>query len=132
MITPAVYELIGRWRIVDANMLDRDYLDLIEPAHLTSNKNARGTSAFGTVKAAIELEYTKGIVFLHGQSEIAGELEPQKTWACRPRFRRGFRCAGRSAKVPACSYTLRLASRRRDAASYYRKPYAFSACSVWA
>ena len=27
-------ELIGRWRIVEADLWDRDYLDMVEPAYL--------------------------------------------------------------------------------------------------
>ncbi|HEY5305111.1 MAG TPA: DUF697 domain-containing protein [Pseudolabrys sp.] len=56
-------QLIGRWRIVAADPWDRDYLDLVEPAYLTINKNGRGEFAFGAVNATMELEYAKSIVF---------------------------------------------------------------------
>jgi len=56
-------ELIGRWRIVQADLRDRDYLDLVEPAYVTFNKNGRGEFAFGVVNATMELEYAQRIVF---------------------------------------------------------------------
>jgi hypothetical protein len=56
-------QLIGRWRIVAADPWGRDYLDLVEPAYLTINKNGRGEFAFGAVNATMELEYAKSIVF---------------------------------------------------------------------
>jgi hypothetical protein len=56
-------QLIGRWRIVEADLWDRDYLDLVEPAYMTFNKNGRGEFAFGAVNATMELEYSRRIVF---------------------------------------------------------------------
>ncbi|MGB8364166.1 MAG: hypothetical protein ACLQUZ_13260 [Rhizomicrobium sp.] len=56
-------QLIGRWRILEADLWDRDYLDLVEPANITFNKNGRGEFAFGVVNATMELEYAKRIVF---------------------------------------------------------------------
>lgn len=32
-------ELIGRWRIVEADLRDRDYLDLVEPAYAAFDSN---------------------------------------------------------------------------------------------
>jgi hypothetical protein len=55
-------ELIGRWRIVEADLWDRDYLDLVEPAYVTFNKSGRGEFAFGVVNATMELEYARRIV----------------------------------------------------------------------
>ena len=56
-------ELIGRWRIVEADLWDRDYLDLVEPAYMTFAKNGRGEFAFGVVNATMELEYARRLVF---------------------------------------------------------------------
>ena len=56
-------QLIGRWRIVQADLWDRDYLDLVEPAYVTFNDDGRGEFAFGVVNATMELEYAKRIVF---------------------------------------------------------------------
>ena len=63
MTASAGCQLIGRWRIVEADTWDRDYLDLVEPASLTIGKNGGGAFAFGVVNATMELEYSRSIVF---------------------------------------------------------------------
>jgi hypothetical protein len=63
MSAPTGCELIGRWRIVEADLWDRDYLDLVEPAYATFNDDGRGEFAFGAVSATMELEYARRIVF---------------------------------------------------------------------
>jgi hypothetical protein len=45
MTAVAGHPLIGRWRIVEADLWDRDYLDLVEPASITFGKSGRGGSA---------------------------------------------------------------------------------------
>ncbi len=35
MSRAVAYPLIGEWRIVEADLWDRDYLDLVEPASIT-------------------------------------------------------------------------------------------------
>ena len=49
MSAAAGCELIGRWRIVQADLWERDYLDLVEPAYISFGKNGRGEFAFGAV-----------------------------------------------------------------------------------
>ena len=56
-------ELIGRWRIVEADLWDREYLDLVEPAYMAFAKNGRGEFAFGVVNATMELGYGQRILF---------------------------------------------------------------------
>ena len=63
MSATAGCQLIGRWRIVEADLWDGDYLDLVEPAYMTFNKNGRGEFAFGAVNATMELEYSHRVVF---------------------------------------------------------------------
>jgi len=65
MSASAGCELIGRWRIVKADLWDGDYLDLVEPAYMTFNKNGRGEFAFGGVNATMDLEYPRRIVFFN-------------------------------------------------------------------
>jgi hypothetical protein len=65
MSAAAGYEVIGRWRIVEADLWDRDYLDLVEPAYMTFAKNGRGEFAFGVVNATMELAYGQRIVFFN-------------------------------------------------------------------
>lgn len=63
MSATAGCQLIGRWRIVEADLWDGDYLDLVEPAYTTFKKNGRGEFAFGAVNATMELEYSHRVVF---------------------------------------------------------------------
>ena len=63
MSASAGCQLIGRWRIVGADLWDRDYLDLVEPAYATFNDDGRGEFAFGAANATMELEYARRIVF---------------------------------------------------------------------
>jgi hypothetical protein len=71
-------QLIGRWRIFEADTWDRAYLDLVESAYLKIGKNGRGEFAFGVVNASMELEYGRSIVFFRWSGfdegdEISGE-----------------------------------------------------------
>jgi hypothetical protein len=63
MIASVGCQLIGRWRIVEADLWDRDYLDLVEPAYLEIAKGGDGEFAFGAVNATMEIEYGDSIVF---------------------------------------------------------------------
>ena len=42
----------GRWRIVEMDVWDNDFLDLVEEAHLTFTGAADGEIAFGALKAS--------------------------------------------------------------------------------
>lgn len=57
----APHPLFGKWRIVAADLWDRGYLDLIEPASITFGKG-RGEFAFGAVHGDMELQYAPGSV----------------------------------------------------------------------
>ena len=56
-------EVIGRWRIVAADLWDRDYLDLTGPAYFQIGAEGWAEFAFGVVDATAELEYGQRIVF---------------------------------------------------------------------
>ena len=45
--------LIGRWRIIETDLWDRDYLDMLDPAHITFRAGGRGDFAFGCVHATL-------------------------------------------------------------------------------
>jgi hypothetical protein len=63
MTGPSTCEITGRWRIVAADLWDRDYLDLAEPAYLQIGNDGWAEFAFGAVNATAELEYGRCIVF---------------------------------------------------------------------
>ncbi len=55
--------LIGKWRIVEADLWDKDYLDLVEPAYITFHDNGHGEFAFGAVNGGLDCEYARRIIF---------------------------------------------------------------------
>jgi hypothetical protein len=55
--------LVGRWRIVAADLWDRDYLDLVAPATMTIGADGHGEIAYGAMQASLELEYSRSTVF---------------------------------------------------------------------
>ena len=58
MKAPADCRLVGRWRMVEADIWDRAYLDLSGPATLTIT--AQGAEiAFGAMEAGLEVEYAR-------------------------------------------------------------------------
>ena len=63
MTAPRDCQLVGRWRIVEADLWDRDYLDLVEPAWIEFGTDGRGEFAFGAVHGTMELEYGRRTVF---------------------------------------------------------------------
>jgi transposase len=60
---PMDCRLVGRWRIVEADLWDRDYLDLVEPATMTIGADGHGEIAYGAMQASLDLEYSRSMVF---------------------------------------------------------------------
>ena len=53
MTGPTECQILGGWRIVESDIWDGDYLNLVDPA----------TIAFGCIQAGMVLEYGRTIVF---------------------------------------------------------------------
>jgi hypothetical protein len=49
--------VVGRWRILEADLWDRDYLDLCGPATLVVKANGHGEIAFGAMQASLDIDY---------------------------------------------------------------------------
>ena len=47
----------GRWRIVEMDNWDSDFLDLVEEAHLTLEGKSDGEIAFGALKGFLDVRY---------------------------------------------------------------------------
>ncbi|MCL2716464.1 MAG: hypothetical protein FWD68_18330 [Alphaproteobacteria bacterium] len=47
----------GRWRLVEMDSWDNDYLDFLEDGHLTFGKNSEGHFSFGTVEGFLDVRY---------------------------------------------------------------------------
>ena len=59
--------LIGTWRIIEADLWDRDYLDLVKPAYMTFEDRGHGKFAFGAVQGSLDCEYSHRIIFFTWQ-----------------------------------------------------------------
>jgi hypothetical protein len=62
MRTPMNCKLVGRWPIVEADIWDRQYLDLCGPATIVIRANGRGEIAFGALQAGLDIEYSRASV----------------------------------------------------------------------
>ena len=79
-------KLIGRWRIVAADIWERDYLDLCGPAMLDIRADGHGEIAFGAFQASLDLAYGHSTSLSIGQgstrwtrSEAPGRPNSSKT-----------------------------------------------------
>ena len=45
----------GRWRIVETDVWDNDFLDLVEPAHLNFKGASDGEIVFGALKGYLDV-----------------------------------------------------------------------------
>lgn len=63
MTTITDHPALGRWRIVEADLWDRGYLDLVEPASITIGGDGHGEIAFGAMEASLDLEYSQSMIF---------------------------------------------------------------------
>jgi hypothetical protein len=63
MSAPAGCQLVGRWRIVEADLWDRDYLDLCGPAMITIGNDNNGEISFGALQAGLDLSYSPSMIF---------------------------------------------------------------------
>lgn len=50
--------IVGRWRIVEADLWDRDFLDLCGPAMLVVGADGRGEIVFGAVQVGLDIAYS--------------------------------------------------------------------------
>lgn len=55
--------LIGKWRIIEADLWDNDHLDLVEPAYISFADDGRGEISFGALNAGLDCEYGARIIF---------------------------------------------------------------------
>ncbi len=82
MTGPDTCEIIGRWRIIKADLWDRDYLDLVEPAYLKLGDDGRAEFGFGVLQAGGEIEYAQTTVFFRWNGfdegdEVSGDASAE-------------------------------------------------------
>jgi hypothetical protein len=69
---------LGRWRIVETDLWDSDYLDMLGPAHIVFQADGRGEFAFGCVNATMDCDHAGRTVFFtwtgfDENDEVSGE-----------------------------------------------------------
>jgi hypothetical protein len=76
MRPPMDCPLIGRWRIIKADLWDRDHLDLCGPAMIIIKANGTGEISFGALTAALDIAYSRDdIGFTWNGSEEGDQVE---------------------------------------------------------
>jgi hypothetical protein len=62
-VTPAKPNpLIGKWRIVEADLWDGEYLDMLEPAFFEFQRDGHGEVRFGCVVGGLDCSYSSTAV----------------------------------------------------------------------
>jgi hypothetical protein len=74
----SVSKTIGKWRIVQADLWDTDYLDMLEPAFIAFGNDGNGEFRFGCVVASLDCEYSPTTVHFAWQGfdemdEVSGD-----------------------------------------------------------
>ena len=52
--------LLGKWRIVGMELWDTDFVDMLEPAHITFDAKGGGAFLFGAVHGDLDCRYGPG------------------------------------------------------------------------
>ena len=73
MSGPDDCQILGRWRIVESDTWEDDYLDLVGPATILFEADGRGEFAFGCIEAGMDLEYGRAIVFFRWAGSDEGD-----------------------------------------------------------
>lgn len=67
--------ILGRWRIIETDLWDKDYLDMLGPAHITFRADGHGSFAFGAVTAGLQCHYASdGVSFTWVGSDEMDEV----------------------------------------------------------
>ena len=51
------HPLLGKWRIIEMELWDSDFLDLVEPAYITFDQQGGGEFVFGAVQGSLHCRY---------------------------------------------------------------------------
>jgi hypothetical protein len=77
--------LIGRWRIVEMDLWDRDALDLVEPAYIEFDDRARGCFGFIAVEGDLDCRHAdvdgRARVDFTWEGDDEGDARSGRGWA---------------------------------------------------
>ena len=48
--------VVGKWRLINMEQWDQDFIDLVEPGYLTFKRGGTGTMIFGAVNLSLDWE----------------------------------------------------------------------------
>lgn len=105
----ARHPIIGKWRIVEADLWDTDYLDMSGPAFIEFKRNEHGEIRFGCVNATLQCSYAPSTAHFdwHGfdeMDEVDGdgfaELNDDGTLSVEFSFRNGDEATFKARKSP--------------------------------
>ena len=68
------HPLLGKWRIVEMELWDSDFLDLVEPAYIHFDAQGHGEFAFGAVQGSLHCRYSSASVRFTWQG--SDEMDP--------------------------------------------------------
>jgi hypothetical protein len=68
------HPLLGKWRIIEMEMGDTDFLDLVEPAYIAFDQQGRGEFVFGAVQGSLDCRYGSDSVDFTWQG--SDEMDP--------------------------------------------------------
>ena len=84
--------LIGKWRIIEMELWDTDYLDMVERAYIRFDRQGGGEFVFGVVTGGLDCRHTGGRVDFtwQGNDEMdeasgSGWAKAQQQWHPRRR-----------------------------------------------
>jgi hypothetical protein len=66
--------VLGKWRLTEADLWGRDYLDLSEAAYIRFDEDGRGEMVFGALQAGLDCETGTSIIFF--SLEGCDEMDP--------------------------------------------------------
>ena len=114
--------VVGRWRIVEADLWDRDYLDLCGPATLIVKAGGQGEIAFGAMQASLDIDYGPdetdrhrelAASLQHGAAARVAGLSTARAGGVRARLRRLARPLSSPTRGGAAHFALTSTSDHR-------------------
>ena len=81
MISGAECQLIGGWRIARADLWDRDYLDLVQPAYFQINRRGWAEFAFGALTVGGKIESSRTTACFLWTASTRAMKSPAKRWS---------------------------------------------------
>ena len=69
---------LGHWRILEMELWDRDYIDLVVPGHITFTSEGQGEFQFGTVRGWMDCRFSErsGLAFVEFSWEGESDMDP--------------------------------------------------------